>query len=189
MKTLHDMDIYDIAEMAVEEAKDGKTACAALYYDHACALVKELLGYDSVRIASVELESPEFDNYDDEYLVTVCDDDGDNIDVYCEKLKTGGEKGYLQFDADLLLLESDAHYAITESNCQPGAITYEVELDEDEDGPDDFEEEEDEEEVDEEEVGFDGKLRICLKDSGGKALCDDLTLQQFCEMLFLASII
>ena len=56
-------DIFDVAELAVSAAFDGKAVCIAMYYEHACKLIQEILSYGSTRISSIELNPEEWDNY------------------------------------------------------------------------------------------------------------------------------
>lgn len=182
-------DIFDVAELAVSAAFDGKAVCIAMYYEHACELIQEILSYGSTRISSIELNPEEWDNYSDEFIITLVKEE-DEIHLYCEPAKIRGRDGYLKYEADLVFLESDAHYSIAEANEIEDAEVYEVNLDGeyDEDGEcdDDEEEEDDEEEYGEYECQ--GDVHVSVTSPEKETVSVNMPLEKFLELLLLSDL-
>ena len=182
-------DIFDVAELAVSAAFDGKAVCIAMYYEHACELIQEILTYSSTRISSIELNPEEWDNYSDEFIITLVKEE-DEIHLYCEPAKIRGRDGYLKYEADLVFLESDAHYSIAGANEIEDAEVYEVNLDGeyDEDGEcdDDEEEEDDEEEYGEYECK--GDVHVSVTSPEKETVSVNMPLEKFLELLLLSDL-
>lgn len=88
MHTLKCKSIEELVEVVVETYEllhdfDRNVSFVARY-DHAKEILRELVFYD-YDLKFVELADPEWDNYEDEYVISiVCDE------IFCEKLKLDG---------------------------------------------------------------------------------------------------
>lgn len=88
MHTLKCKSIEELVEVVVETYEllhdcDRNVSFVAKY-DHAKEILRELVFYD-YDLKFVELADPEWDNYEDEYVISiVCDE------IFCEKLKLDG---------------------------------------------------------------------------------------------------
>lgn len=183
-------DIFDVAELTVSAAFDGKTVCIAMYYEHACELIQEILSYGSTRISSIELNPEEWDNYSDEFIITLVKEE-DEIHLYCEPAKIRGRDGYLKYEADLVFLESDAHYSIAEANEIEDAEVYEVNLDGEYDEDGECDDDEEEEEDDEEEYGeyeCQGDVHVSVTSPEKETVSVNMPLEKFLELLLLSDL-
>ena len=105
-------------------------------YEKAREIINILTEYD-YEIANMEFHDPEFEGYDDEYVITLCSrlSNNDTPEIWCEPAKRNGE---------YLINEADATYILDECNSKlvpkvQTDVTYFVELeDEIEDEYDDF---------------------------------------------------
>lgn len=118
MHTLKCKSIEELVEVVVETYEllhdfDRNVSFVAKY-DHAKEILRELVFYD-YDLKFVELADPEWDNYEDEYVISiVCDE------IFCEKLKLDGRYCMLSpkfvfFDEDvnskcIKYFESDMKY-------------------------------------------------------------------------------
>lgn len=183
-------DIFDVAELTVSAAFDGKAVCIAMYYEHACELIQEILSYGSTRISSIELNPEEWDNYSDEFIITLVKEE-DEIHLYCEPAKIRGRDGYLKYEADLVFLESDAHYSIAEANEIEDAEVYEVNLDGEYDEDGECDDDEEEEEDDEEEyAGYEcnGDVHVSVTSPEKETVSVNMPLEKFFELLLLSDL-
>lgn len=102
---------------------DGDVAIIAKY-DDAKKILKELLciGYD---VISLDIHEPEWENYTDEYSVTICD-----RGIWCEKAKYEGDK-YFDEVADVVYVLDNCSSAILKKI--ETKFVYEVSVGEDDD--------------------------------------------------------
>ena len=95
-------------------------------YNEANEIVKELIymGYD---IASIHLGKEEFDNYYDEYIITITNvDDGDGeVEIWCEPFKR--DNGYITNDSVLTYVMDNCSSACI--SCCKGTVVFEVGID------------------------------------------------------------
>ena len=96
-------------------------------YDEANAIVRELLcmGYD---IASIHLGKEEFDEYYDEYIISIDNIDGDTTEVWCEPFKRGDK--YIIDDSVITFVMDNCSSACI-PNCK-GDVVIEVGIGNDE---------------------------------------------------------
>ena len=116
MKTKTYNSYDDISVDLLDVALDGQMACAVMKYDNAVKLLKSLLTFTDTATEIINIEPPEWDNYFDEYLISV-DKRDDGVCICCEKEVVNGT--YLGFDASLLIIASDCHYGIVYKNELP----------------------------------------------------------------------
>lgn len=92
-------------------------------YDEAKEIIRELLciGHE---IASVEIYREEFDNYYDEYIITL-----DFNGVWCERFKR--DSGYIRDDSSITFVSNECNSACLP--CVKSKIVYAFEISEDED--------------------------------------------------------
>lgn len=88
MHTLKCKSIEELVEVVVETYEllhdcDRNVSFVAKY-DHAKEILRELVFYD-YDLKFVELADPEWDNYEDEYVISIVRDE-----IFCEKLKLDG---------------------------------------------------------------------------------------------------
>ena len=102
--------IGDLAEYMINRVEDKEYIVAALFFDNAVELMRNLLLYDEVRIGTIEISDIEYDGYVGEYYVSLMDDY-----TLCVERALSDDK-YLRTDASLLLLDGDVKYAIVEAN-------------------------------------------------------------------------
>lgn len=99
-------DCSELSEFMIDRAQDGYYVVAALYYKEAKELLRELLLYEDVDTELIEIEPVENNGYDKEYYIALTDD----MIVNVERAYKYGR--YLQTDADLLLVDSEANSKI-----------------------------------------------------------------------------
>lgn len=105
MHTLKCKNIEELVEVVVETYEllhdcDRNVSFVAKY-DNAKEILKELVFYD-YDIKFIELADPEWDNYEDEYVISiVCDE------VFCEKLKLSGR--YCMLSPKFVFFDEDAN--------------------------------------------------------------------------------
>ena len=191
MMTLHE-DIFDIAERAVNAAFEGKAVVIAVFYERACELIREILSYESTKICDIDLNEPDWENYYDEFLITLALEDGE-VGLYCDKAKNMDKDIYLRFEADLLFLESDAHFRIVEANELEDAEVYEVDFDGEYEDDDEYDEddeyEEDEEEEEDGDYSCEGDVHLSLTSPDGETISADMPLEQFLGLLLLSELV
>ena len=96
----------DLAEYMVFRASEGQYTVAALFYEDAMGLMRELMLYDDVTFESIEISPPEYDGYEKEYYVSLADD----FIAGVEKAYEDGR--YLSTEADLTMIDADANSKI-----------------------------------------------------------------------------
>lgn len=100
-------DIEELADYIVDEIEndDSKFIAVIAKFDEAKEVLKSIMAYDNVDFEIIQIESPEIDNYKDEFVVSVWSNNG-IIEVGCEKLM--GEDGdYLIPGGDIVFLFDD----------------------------------------------------------------------------------
>lgn len=93
MKTLYFDDFEDFSCAVADtydalDCEDFEDVAIIAKYEEARQIIKELLclGYE---IHSIELNDPEFDGYDEEYIISLCNT-GDDGDIWCEPMVREG---------------------------------------------------------------------------------------------------
>lgn len=88
-----------LSDYMIKQAENGFYTVAALFYDDAMKLVRELLRYDDVVVEALEILPEEYNGYDKEYYVSVTED----LIVSAEPAYRDGK--YLYADGEITLLE------------------------------------------------------------------------------------
>lgn len=107
-----------LAQYMIEKALEGKTVTAALLYEDAIVLLKELACYEDTSLKNIEVSEPVFNGYDKEFYVTL---DAD-FDVWVEEAfyetKDENHKGYYRFGGDdvIALIGSDVNSQIIKAS-------------------------------------------------------------------------
>lgn len=102
--------IADLAEYMINRVEDKMYVVATLFFYDAVELMRCLLLYDDVKIGTIDIADFEYDGYTDEFYVSLMDDY-----TLCVERALFDNK-YIRTDAELLLLDGDAKYAIVEAN-------------------------------------------------------------------------
>ena len=125
---------YDTCELAYNmymysHNPDGKTTEVIASYEIVSDMVKDLLQFEDTTAFSIHLENPEMDAYEDEYLLTI--DDEQNVWVEPFKNKQGK---YLMIDDEnstLVFVHNDVNskaiLGIDEKAIQPFEFAWEQE--------------------------------------------------------------
>lgn len=132
METICFISHKDLAEYMCKHALEGKTLTAALFYEDAKVLLKELACYEDTKLENIEIHEPVYKGYEKEFYITI---DNDMCvwaeEAYYEIEKTGF-KGYFRFGGDdvIALIGSDANSRIVKA-AEGSAHIYEIEINED----------------------------------------------------------
>lgn len=102
----------NIAEYMLENASYGKNVTAALFFNDAINLVRELVTYKEVEVEYLEIMVPDYGGYSKEYYVTLSND---NV-LSVEQAYRNGI--YLNTESDLLLIHEDASSRIIGDNAR-----------------------------------------------------------------------
>ena len=78
-------------------------------YDDIRTLIKEFMTYDEVKFESLVINGPECNNYYDEYIVDIWNNDGEIL-FGCEPAKRDGR--YINFEGNVLYLLDDVKQAV-----------------------------------------------------------------------------
>ena len=116
--------IADLSEYMINRVEDKEYIVAALFFDDAVELMKNLLLYEEVQVGSIDIADFEYDGYTGEYYVSLLGDY-----TLCVERALSSEK-YLKTDAALILLDGDVKQAIVEANDESECI--EISIGEDE---------------------------------------------------------
>ena len=124
----------DLAEAMCRLAESGKVVYAALFYEDARALLKELAYFDEVTFGNIDIEDPQWGGYKREYYVYV--DDEYNVGVEpAWREKEGTDKGiYLGASGCIVLIHSDANSKIIEAMKDSDCAEFDIDIDADCDG-------------------------------------------------------
>lgn len=91
-----------LADEMYDLATEGNYVVAALHYDRAIEVMRELLGYEDVEVSAFDIAPIEYDGYDKEFYVSLADDMVLTVKPACR-----GNK-YVNACADLLFVDADA---------------------------------------------------------------------------------
>lgn len=117
---------YDeLAAFMVEHKKEQEFVTAIVFYDDARMLLRSLFEFPGVEAGFIELESPEYGGYNQEYFVSL---DSDDL-IWVEKAYKYDR--YLDCGAYMILIDSDASSRLCMSDS--GAIYYEISIGEETD--------------------------------------------------------
>lgn len=134
MKELKLNSCKELAKIMLDDANEGQVVVAALFFENASELVKEIIRQaDSIEIDGIEMASVDYSGYYKEYYVTV--DKFEKTGLLLDVEPAWHEENeyhkacYYDFEADKLFIESDACSKITKN--VPGYNCYEVIISED----------------------------------------------------------
>lgn len=99
-------DCSELGEYMIDRAQDGHYVVAALYYDNAIKLLRELLLYEDVEAEYIDIKPIESNGYEKEYYVSITED----MIVSVEPAFVYGR--YLDAHADLTLVDNEANSKI-----------------------------------------------------------------------------
>lgn len=105
-------DISVLTGKMMERAKSGETVCAILFYNEARHLASSILNAGKVAIQAIEIEPPEYDNYEKEYYVFLDEELRLSIEPAWHKPNEYNDGGYYQFYADTIFIDGDAKASI-----------------------------------------------------------------------------
>lgn len=96
----------NLCNYIIDKARDGFYSVAVLFYEDAIKLIRELMFYEDITVESLEIAPPKHNGYDKEYYISLTDD------LYASVEPAYVDGRYLNAEADLTLIDSDACYAI-----------------------------------------------------------------------------
>lgn len=123
----------DLADAMVSLADEGKVIYAAMFYDDARALLKELAYFDEVTFGNLDIEDPQWGGYQREYYVYIDEEYKVGVE-HAWREKEDDKRGiYLGAEGCIVLVHSDANSRIIEamkgSDCTEFDIDAEAECD------------------------------------------------------------
>lgn len=103
--------IDELCEEILDRLNDDDEAFISVIgkYDDIRTFIKEFMTYDEVKFESLVINGPECNNYYDEYVVDIWNDDGEIL-FGCEPAKRDGR--YINFEGNVLYLLDDVKQAI-----------------------------------------------------------------------------
>lgn len=123
-------DVEELTSDVMETVASDKTVGVVCHYELATEILKDLMRYENIIINNIEINNPEWDGYEDEYLVSV-----DNGELFCKKMKH--DDRYILYIADVAFVHQDCNSALLAKNDVKEAsikfFEYEWELEDDED--------------------------------------------------------
>lgn len=115
MAKLADAIHFDYIDELCEEIldrlnEDDETSVSVIgTYEGVRAFIKEFMAYDEVKFDSLTINDPEYNDYHDEYIVDVWNNDGE-ISFGCEPAKRDGR--YLNCEGNILYLLDNVKQAV-----------------------------------------------------------------------------
>lgn len=105
--------IYDVAEMMVNEVDEGNEVTFIGLYDDVSAIIGALIVYgeDELTIERIDIEPVELDGYDKEYYVSLTKD----MELWCCKAYTPEHGCYLFDETGVVFIADDCNSKIIES--------------------------------------------------------------------------
>lgn len=122
MKNLNCYDIEELCECvndSILSISEDKFVSVIAKYDEAKEILQELVYYD-YKLRSIELENPEFYDYEDEYEISVA-----YGDIYCAKFKT--DDGYLNSNANIVYVLDNVNSKVIK-HLHDATMLYEVHI-------------------------------------------------------------
>lgn len=160
MKKIHFNDAAELAEYMFNRVADYEYIAAALFFDDAKELMRELLMHDEVDIGILEISEFDYQGYSDEYYVFLDDEYTLSVEPAMR------DDRYMTADPNLLLVHSDAKYGIVQANTR-GQV---VEVCFDMVAPDDYGSDEDDFEF---EIDIDSDIDIEIDEDDLCDCCDE----------------
>lgn len=109
------LQIYDYKQLANtihNSAAHRKLTYAVLFYDDVIALMRELMKFNDINIGYIEVNSPDYNGYYKEYYVALDGDMELSIEAAWHASGDNHFVGYLEYDADVVLIDGDANSSI-----------------------------------------------------------------------------
>ena len=140
MKTITYKNMNEFANDMVNYSKRGKDVTAVMFWKEASMLIKELMKIDNTIPGWIEIEEPEFNNYDLEYYISILPFETSaegGMSIYAEKAyqtglgMSGKNEGYLFTETDSAYIHGDVNSAILSQI--DATRMYELEFEEDSD--------------------------------------------------------
>lgn len=131
MDTLRFNDIEELCLIANESYEHHNEITFVCRYLDAKEILRELIYYDYT-FRNIELENPEFGGYDDEYYISLYNDE-----IWCEKAKCGDKDDYLLAESDVVYISGECNSKILEKIDASEKI-YEYHINTSDDEYDDF---------------------------------------------------
>ena len=100
MDTINFSTHNDLAYYMIDKATDGKMVTAALFYEDAKELLKELAYYEETTIGNIELHEPIWNGYDKEFYVTLDDELCIWVEEAYHEVEETNFKGYFRLGCD-----------------------------------------------------------------------------------------
>ena len=102
--------IDELCEEILDRLNDDEAFISIIgKYDDIRTFIKEFMTYDEVKFESLVINSPECNNYYDEYIVDIWNNDGEIL-FGCEPAKRDGR--YINFEGNVLYLLNDVKQAV-----------------------------------------------------------------------------
>ena len=105
----------DLADMMYEDASDGKTVYAVLFYEQAIDLMKSILDYGDVDLCDIEIAPGDVNGYYHEYYVVVDSEMVMHVQPAWHERNEYSCEGYYDFDADIVYIDGEASSSILRS--------------------------------------------------------------------------
>lgn len=116
-------DYYDLIDDTLEVIDSSEDYCFASIvgkYEEIRQILSLLISDYDVLIGDIELCSRDSNGYEDEYIMTVYNDE-DDVVVSCERLK--GSEGYFNYGADMVYILGNCNSAV-QHYCETGDVYF-----------------------------------------------------------------
>lgn len=104
-------DIFEVAELMHDNATKKKDIMFVGLYEDAIKIIKDLLSFDDINIARIDIEPEELDAYDKEYYVNICGD----MELWCIKAYYDRDQTYWYDETDILFIADDCNSKILDN--------------------------------------------------------------------------
>lgn len=121
----------DLAEYMCDNALEGKTVTAILFYEDAKVLLKELSYFEDTTIENVDLHAAMWSGYYKEFYVSIGEDLGIWVEEAYLKNEDTGFEGYKRFgDEDVIaLIDGDVNSSVIKAAGNARCIEFEIDAD------------------------------------------------------------
>lgn len=112
METLYFEDFVDLASDIADTLDNFNSISIVAKYEETKKIIKEILFYKDYELEDIELSSPEFNGYEDEFAISIINMNG-IYEVWCEPMKR--DTGYFNVEGDITYILS---------NCSSNVLKY-----------------------------------------------------------------
>lgn len=112
METLYFEDFVDLASDIADTLDNFNSISIVAKYEETKKIIKEILFYKDYELEDIELSSPEFNGYEDEFAISIINMNG-MYKVWCEPMKR--DTGYFNVEGDIIYILS---------NCSSDVLKY-----------------------------------------------------------------